>query len=63
MAVFVPYPDDERLAMTSEEDIGFFVNCDAIFCEDGDRAIISCFANTHEGSGKVIKGVSSLGRL
>jgi hypothetical protein len=43
--------------MTGNEDIGFFVDGDAIFGEDRDSAIISCFADTHEGSGKIIKRV------
>ena len=59
MAAFISYPNEERLAMTGDEDVGFVVDCDAIFGENGDSAIVSSFANTHEGSGKVIKGVSS----
>ena len=53
-AVFVLYPDEERLAMTGDEDIGFFVKCDTIFGEDEDSAIVSHFTDTHERSGKVI---------
>ena len=55
MAVFVPYPDDERLAMTGDEDIGFFVNCDVIFGEDGDSATVSHFAALMREVGKSSK--------
>ncbi len=38
--MLIPYPNEEWLAMTSDEDIIFFVYCDTIFGEDGDSAIV-----------------------
>ena len=58
-AIFVADSYEERLTVAGDEHIGFFVDGDTVFGEYGHSAIISGFPNTHEGSGKVLKRVSS----
>ena len=46
-AVPIMDPKQNGLALAGDEDIGFFVDGDAVLGEDGDGAVISCFANAH----------------
>jgi hypothetical protein len=40
-------------ALACDEDIFFSMDSDAVLCEDGDRFVMGCFANTHEGMRKI----------
>ena len=46
-AVLITDPKQNGLALAGDEDVGFFVDSDAVLGEDGDGAVISCFADAH----------------
>jgi len=48
-AMLIKDPKQNGLALAGDEDTRFFVDCDAVLGEDGDGAIISSFANAHQG--------------
>ena len=47
MSFAVTYADQEWFAFAGDEHVLFFVDCDAVFCEDGDGAVVRCFAHAH----------------
>ena len=62
-AVLITDPKQNGLALAGDEDVRFFVDGDAILGEDGDGAVISGFADAHQGMRKVCKGVCSSGAM
>jgi hypothetical protein len=57
--MFIVDSDEERLTVTGDEHIGFFVSGDSVLGEDGHGTIIGGFSDTHEGGGKILIQVGS----
>ena len=53
--MLITHTDENGFTLASDEDVVFFVDGDTILCENGDVAVVSGLANTHEGVGKVVE--------
>ena len=56
-SVFVTGANEEGLAMASDENVGVFMDSYTGLSEDGDGAIVTGFAHTHEGLWEVVERV------
>ena len=61
-AVSVSCSNEEGVTLASDEDVLVFVDGYARLGEDGNGAVIACFADTHEGMWEVVEGVGLCGR-
>ena len=59
--VFVAFSNEEGFTLASDEHILFFVDGDTRLGEDGNGAIITSLANTHEGMWEVLEGFGLCG--
>ena len=60
-AVCDPCSNEEGFTLASDEYILLLVDGHARLGEDGNGAVIACFADTHEGMWEVLEGVGLCG--
>ena len=60
-AMGVSCSSEEGVTLASDEDILVSVDGYARLGEDGNGAVITCFADTHEGMWEVVEGVGMCG--
>ena len=47
MSFAAVYANQDWFSFAGDEHVLFFVNCDAVFHEDGDGAVARCFAHAY----------------
>ena len=59
MSFAVTYADQDWFVFAGNEHVLFFVDCDTIFREDGDGAVVRFFAHAHYRAGEVVECVGT----